>query len=160
MKYLEVSKKIKLTKTATQADIRNALIKRLDKAFRVQKVNKNKAGFSLVGNTGGPKSLVRYAHVNLDVKVIKDKTTMRILATGHSKMAFSLLLSYTALFLLILFAGLLPGSIETSGESSGAMDALVLMIFGIFIFYDINKKIAEPEQYLEAALKSLDVEYG
>lgn len=160
MKYLEVSKKIALTKKATQTDIKNAFLERLEKAFKVENVNKSKSGFSLIGKTGGCKSVIRHARVNVDVKVIVDKGAAKVLVTGHSKMACSLFFSYTALFFLVLVAGLLPGSIETSGENSGAMDALVLMIFGIFIFYDINKKVSEPEKYLEAALKSLDVEYG
>ncbi|MCB1532782.1 MAG: hypothetical protein KDJ35_07925 [Alphaproteobacteria bacterium] len=158
MKYIEVSKKIK-TK-ATQKDVQDRFLQRLEKAFKVENVKKSKTGFSLVAKSGGCKSLIRHAAMNIDATVKKDKDTVRILISGHSKMACSLLVSYTTLFFLVLVVGLLPGSIETSGEDSGALDTLVLLIFGIFIFYDINKKISEPEAYLEAVLNSLDVEYG
>jgi len=160
MKYLEVSQKITLTKKVTHTDVRNSLVERLESAFKVEQVNKSKTGFTMTAKTGGCKSLVRHARMTVAATVSKDKDTVRIHITGRSKMACSLFMSYTALFFLVLVAGLLPGSIETSGEASGAMDALVLMIFGIFIFYDINQKISEPKKYLEAALKSLDVEYG
>ncbi len=160
MKYIEVSKKISLTKKASQEDIKKALIERIERAFKVEKMKKTKSGFHCVGKTGALNGLVRHARVGIDAQVIKNQDTVRVIINAQSEMAKSLLVSYTALFFLVLMAGLLPGSIETNGESSGALDALVFMIFGIFIFFDINKKLCEPKQYLEAVLASLDVEYG
>lgn len=78
---------------------------------------------------------------------------------GYTQAAKSLLFCYSFLFFLVLMTGLLPGSVE-SGEGSGAMDALVFLIFGIFIFFDINKRLVEAQEYLKAVLDSLETEFG
>ncbi len=160
MKYIDVSQKIHLTKEAEQEDVKQALLTRMRRAFKVDTLTEKDTGFHLVGTTGGPKGLVRHANVDIDVSVIKSQEKIRVLVNGYSDTSRSLLISYTSLFLLVLFTGLLPGSIETSGAESGAADALVFVFFGIFIFYDINKKLAEPGDHIRAALDSLDVEFG
>ena len=104
--------------------------------------------------------MVRHAQVDVDVRVVKNQEKVRVLVNGYSNVSKSLLVSYTMLFLMVLLAGLLPGSIETNGAESGAMDALVFVFFGIFIFYDINKKMSEPCEQIRAALDSLDTEFG
>lgn len=161
MQYIEVSKKINFSKDITVDQLKKILIERLRRSFNIGKLKENKDGFHLEGTTGGgPGNLVRYAHVSVDANIIQDGETARILLHGHSDMARSLLVSYTVLFLFLLFLGLAPGSIETGGEKSGAMDALVFLIFGIFIFYDINNKLTEPKAHLQTALDSLEVEFG
>lgn len=161
MRYIEASRKIKLSKkTTTEAQVKKALQERLAGGLKVNDWKNSKSGAHFVAKTGGCGGIIHHARMEIDVKVAKSADTMRIIACGHARVAKSLLVSYTALFLLVLLAGLLPGSIETGGESSTASDALVFIIFGIFIFYDINQKLAEPGRHLEAALKSLDVEFG
>jgi hypothetical protein len=59
-----------------------------------------------------------------------------------------------------MLVGLLPGSIDTNGETSGALDTLVLMIFGIFLFFDVTKKIEEPKDSILSILDSLETEFG
>ena len=160
MKHLEVSQRIKLTREASEDDLKQGLIERLRRAFDIDSLTENDAGFRVQGTTGGPESITRHARVDLSVKIIKQNEMARVIIHGHSKMARSLLITYVTLFFVVLVVGLLPGSIETSGETSGAMDALVLMVFGIFIFYDINKKIEEPLSSLTAMLQSLETEFG
>ena len=160
MKYIEVSKKIRLTKDASEDDLKQALIERFHRAFDIDHVKENGHDFQVSGTTGGKDSITRHASVNLNVSVKKQNEIVRIMVYGSSKMARSLMISYVALILLILVVGLLPGSIETGGEGSGALDALVFLIFGIFTFYDVNKKVAVPEEYLHTILESLDTEFG
>lgn len=160
MKYIEVSRKIKLTREASQDDLKKALLTRLRRAFDVDALSESTEGFHLEATTGGPNTITRHARLSVDVNISKSQENARIIIHGHMKAAMSLLVSYTVLFMVVLFAGLLPGSIETSGERSGALDALVFLFFGIFIFYDVQRKVTEPREYLESALDSLDVEFG
>lgn len=160
MKNIEASKRISLTRNVTEEDLKQSMLERFKRAFDVENVTENDKGFNIEGTTGGADSITRHARIDLNVRIIKQNEICRILVSGYSKMARSLLITYILLFFSVLLVGLLPGSIETSGENSGAMDALVLLLFGIFIFYDINKKIEEPRTYLTDILDSLETEYG
>jgi hypothetical protein len=160
MKHIEASKRIKLTRDVTEDDLKQSMVSRIKNAFDVENVIDNDLGFKIEGTSGGADNVTRHARIDLNVRIIKQNEICRILITGSSKMARSLLITYSALFFCVLLVGLLPGSIETSGETSGAMDALVLLLFGIFIFYDINKKIDEPKAYLTSILESLETEFG
>lgn len=160
MKYIEVSKRINITREASQEDLKQALLARLRRAFLVEQLKERDSKFHLEGSSGGNITFIRNARISIDIDITKNHDIGRIFIHGYSKVAKSLLVLYTALFVFILLLGLAPGSIETSGESSGAADALVFLIFGIFIFYDLNKKLDEPLEYLRAALDSLDTEFG
>jgi hypothetical protein len=160
MCYLEVSKKIKLTREITQEDLKNALITRLRRAFVIDSIREDAAGFQMQGSTVGFKSLSRHTKVDLNIQIAKTNENARIIIFGHSHTPLSLLITYSLLFLAVLLVGLLPGSLETGGDTSGPADVLVLTIFGLFIFYDINKKLDVPKESLEAALQSLETEFG
>lgn len=160
MKHIEASKRIRLTRDVTESDLKRALTERIKRAFDVENITENDKGFHVEGTTGGADSVSRHARVDLNVQLYKQNEICRIMIHGYSKMARSLLITYSVLFFLVLMVGLLPGSIETSGEDSGAMDAFVLLVFGIFIFYDINTKITEPKESLTAILESLETEFG
>jgi hypothetical protein len=160
MKHIEVSRKIALGKKASAEELKAALITRLEKTIDIEKLTDGANEFSVVGTTGSPAGLTRHARIDLDVSIKFDAETARILISGYSRTARSLLAMYWILFLLMLVVGLLPGSIETSGDRSGAVDALVFLIFGIFIVMDVNKKLAEPQEFLETALQSLNTSYG
>lgn len=160
MKHIEASKRIRLTRDISEADLKRSLMERLKRAFDVENVTENDKGFHVAGTTGGADNITRHARVDLNVQLIKNNEICRVMIYGHTKMARSLLITYSVLFFLVLLVGLLPGSIETSGEESGAMDAFVLLVFGIFIFYDINTKVSEPKDSLNSILESLDTEFG
>ncbi len=160
MKHIEASKRIKLTRDVNEDELKRAITERLKRAFDIENIVENDKGFHIDGTTGGADNITRHARVDLNVQVVKQNEICRIMIYGYSKMARSLLITYSVLFFLVLLVGLLPGSIETSGETSGAMDTLVLMLFGLFIFYDINKKIDEPKENLVSILNSLETEFG
>lgn len=160
MKHIEASKRIRLTRDVTAEDMKQSMLERLKRAFDIENCTENDKGFHVEGTTGGPDNITRHARIDLNVQIIKQNEICRIMISGYSKMARSLLITYILLFFSVLIVGLLPGSIETSGEDSGAMDALVLLLFGIFIFYDINKKIEEPKTYLSDILDTLETEFG
>ncbi len=159
MKYFEVSRKILLSRDVTEKSIGEALAARIGNAINVTNARERGNGFQITGTTGSPGAMVRHARVDLAASIAKDKGVARIVINGHSRIAASLLAAYSFLFAMVLLAGLLPGSIA-SGEDSGPMDAMVFLVFGIFIFYDINKKLVEPKEHLQSALDSLDTEFG
>lgn len=160
MKHIEVSRRIRLTRDVTEDDLKKALIERLRRSFDLKAMAENDKGFHFEGTTGGISKFMRHAHVDLNVHLVKNNEICRVIVHGQSKTALSLMVVYTALFFLIMLLGLLPGSIETNGVDSDALDTFVLMIFGIFIFYDINNKINEPKDALISILNSLETEFG
>lgn len=160
MKHIQVSRRFKLTREASQEDLKASLLDSLRGAFDIESVEDTGELLRVKGTTGGRDSINRHARVDLDIKVVKQQEVARFSISGTSGMARSLLITYIGLVVLVLLVGLLPGSINTSGLDSDAMDTLVLMLFGIFIFYDINKKVGEPTEYLHAILQSLETEFG
>ena len=159
MKYIEVSKKIKLSGDVSEEQIRHSLLARMRRAFVLDRLDDQPSSISVSATTGGPGRMLRYARLDLNITVTKTKDAVRVIMYGYTQVAKSLLVSYSFLFLLVLLAGLLPGSLE-SGEDSGPLDAIVFVIFGIFIFYDINKHLTEAKEHLQAVLDSLDTEFG
>lgn len=160
MKHIEVSRRFKLTREVSHEDLKAALLDSLRGAFDIEKVEDSGEMLRIKGTTGGRDSINRHARVDLDIKVAKQHEVARFIVKGTSGMARSLLISYIGLVILVLLVGLLPGSIETNGSDSNAMDTLVFMLFGIFIFYDINKKVGEPTHYVHSILQSLETEFG
>ncbi|MCK5284548.1 MAG: hypothetical protein KAJ86_03070 [Alphaproteobacteria bacterium] len=160
MKYINVSKKISLTKEASQKDLKQALLERVGRVFTLDNMTEQESGFQFYGTTGTSNIFTKNASVDITVNIVKNQEVVRILVYGHSKIAKNLTLAYAGMFFLLLLLGLLPGSIETSGESSDALDVIVFMLFGVFIFYDMNKKLLEPQELLHLALESLNTEFG
>lgn len=160
MKYIEVSKKINLTKNATQSDLTNALQERLGRSFKMRKVTEYKSGFQAEAVTQGPGGMIGHACMDLNVQIKKEKDTARIEIHGGSRMAGSLLFMYITMFVLVLLMGLMPGAFETSAETSEAADVLIFLLVGVFVFFDLEKKTSAPKEYLESALASLETEFG
>jgi len=160
MKHIEVSRKIQLARQVSAEDLKKELIARLGRAIEIDKTGDGVNEFALSGTTGSPDSITRHAKVDVDVSIRFDGNAARMVISGFSRPARSLSVLYGILFFFMLLVGLLPGSIETNAETSGAMDALVFLIFGIYIITDINKKLAEPKEYLETALESLNTTFG
>lgn len=160
MKHMEVSKKIRLTRDVSEEDLRKALLERLRRSVDVTSIAENDKGYHVVGTTGGVKKFIRHAQVDLNIHLVKNNEICRIIIHGQSRPAFSLLLIYTLFFFIVMLVGLLPGSIETNGADSDALDTLVLMIFGVFIFNDVNHKMNEPHDIMVSILNSMDTEYG
>lgn len=157
MKYFEMAQKVGAN--ATDQVLKQALLDRLKHSFSVDKLQESANGFHFTATTGGGKSMVRNARVSGDVSIQRNGSNVSVIMRGHSSVAKSLLFAYTILFFMVLVVGLLPGFIETS-EGSDAGDALVFLIFGIFIFHDIERKLEEPRTYLGDSLSSLGVEFG
>lgn len=160
MKHLTVSRKIDLKRKATAKDIREALLEGLEKTVEIRSMSDGNEEFTLQGTTGSPASMTRHAKLDLNVRIDMDKDAARILISGYSRVAISMIVLYLFLFSIILLVGLLPGFIETDAEKSNALDALFFLILGIFVMVDVNKKLADPRDDLEAVLESIDTTFG
>ncbi len=159
MKYIEISKQLHLSEETPDGILKHALLQRIQRGFKIDTLQEHANGFHIVGTTGGARSMVRNVRAGVDVSFINKGNRVGVLIHGYSRVAQSLMVAYTVLFLMIMIVGLLPGFVETD-DTSTAADALVFLIFGIFIFYDIDKKLQEPKEYIEAALDSLSVEFA
>lgn len=159
MKHLEVSRRIPLTKVLGTNKVKESIIFRMENAMEVKKVSSQDDVFTVKASTGAPGAVVRHADVSVDYKIIQDKEFLRILGTGRTKVSVSLVLMYVLFVLVILAVGLLPGSIET-GDKGSAMDALIFLLIGVYIAFDISKKLTEPKEILEDILQSIDTEFG
>ncbi len=160
MKYIEVSKKICIQDSVSPDMVKDSFIEKLRRVLDIEKEDGTLTRFTIHGTTGNLACLMRASRVVLSVDFRFENDVARILVSGHAQTAPSLVLTYVFLFTLVLLAGLLPGSIETSAESSGPADAMIFLIFGMFILYDVNKKLSEPSEMLESILCSLETEFG
>lgn len=161
MKYIEVSRKIKLSKKVSAQELKKAFVARLERTIEIETISDDSAYFKITGTTGTPEGITRHARLSLDINMsFNDDGDARILVSGTARTARSLTILYAFFFFLLMMVGLLPGSIETGYEASGAIDALVLLILGIYVTTDINKKLEEPKGYLETVLKSLDTTFS
>ena len=160
MKHIEVSRKIALPRPVAADDVKNRLVERLEKTIEIESLGEGIERFRITGTTGSPASLTRHARLDLDVDIVQEPGALRIVISGYSRAARSLSYVYWTMFFVVLMVGLLPGSIETSADTSDSMDVMVLLVFGIFIVFDVNKKLVEPREFLETALESLNTMYS
>ena len=160
MKYLEVSKRIKLSKPVSAQVLKTTLIERLSKVMDIEKHTDGTADFQITGTTGAPASLARDARISLDVNLRIENDVARILIGGPVKLARSLSILYGVFIVLLVLVGLLPGLIGTGDSNASTVGALLFVIFGIFAVTDIQNKIQQPREYLSAALDSIETEFG
>lgn len=160
MKYLEVSQKIVLARPATAAEIKQTLMQRLERAIDIESAGDGDNHFSFSGTTGAPTGIVRHAWVNFDADITVDDGVARLVVSGYTRMARSQVVFYTVAFALVLLLGLLPGAISTGYDSSDAGDVMVLLVLGIFVIFDVGRKLIEPRELLEAALNSVEALHG
>jgi len=162
MKHIEVSRKINLTRDVSPAELKDALLERLAKVIMIEESAGDAEQFTLSGTSGPPRSLTRHARLDLSASINYDSSekVARIILSGYGRTARSLVVVYFVLFFALLLLGLLPGSVSTSMEESGPMDALIFLLLGVFIIFDTNKKLADLRDSLNDALASLDTAFG
>lgn len=162
MKHIEASKKIELAKVVSTADLKKSLVDYLERTLDIETISDGDTQFKIKGTTGSPVGITRHSRINLDVNIKCDEKEKiaRVIISGSARAANSLVILYSFAFFVLLLVGLLPGFIETSAETSSAMDALFFLIFGIFIVFDVNSKLSVTKEHLETALESLDTMFG
>lgn len=159
MQFIEQSQKIRLTKDVSLEEIKARLLDRLHSGFQVVKAEEKDNEVLINAFSTGAQSWIKNTAFTVTIRLEKTQEVVRVIVSGKARVATSLALFYSLLFMFVLLAGLLPGAIETSADS-GAGDVLIFVIFGLFIFYDTHKKLQEPAEYIDSILQSLDTEYG
>ncbi len=159
MKHIEISRKINLGRAVTAEELKKTLMSRLENVIEVQETSGNAEQFHVSGSTGAPVSMTRYAQVDIDATITTDDSHARILLNGYVRTAPSLMILYGVLFFVLLCVGLLPGFVDTSIDGD-AGDALIFVLIGMFLVYDINRRLAEPQEQIESILESMNTLYS
>jgi hypothetical protein len=154
MKHIESSKLIDLSGAVESAAIKYSLVERLRNVFHIETVGEGIESFSLAA-TG--KDVPCHCLFNVILKT--DGRYARLIVDGSAEITATAKILYTLGVLALLVLGLFPGTINTTGHG-GATDLMVFLFLGIYILYDMNKKLAEPEQLLDRILRAVATEFG
>jgi len=154
MKHIESSKLINLSGTVETAAIKNSLVERMRNIFHVETVGEGTEKFTL---TAIGKNIPCHCVFNVVLKT--DEKHARLIVDGGAAITAPTKILYTLGVLALLVLGQFHGIINTSGGGS-AMDLMVFLFLGIFVVYDINRKLAEPEQLLDRVLRAVDTEFS
>jgi len=154
MKHIESSRLITLSGTVEAAAIKNSLIERLQNIFHIETVGDNAEKFTM---TAIGKDIPCQCVFNVMLKA--DGKYARLIVDGGTKINTPTKIFYVLGVLALLVLGQFHGSLNTSSGAS-AQDLMVFLFLGIFIIYDINRKLAEPGQLLDRILGALATEFG
>lgn len=155
MKHIESSKLINLAGDADIVAIKHTLIERLRGAFHIETVGENAENFSLTATGRNTPCTCSF-----NVLLKADGKRARIVVDGEAEINSSTKMLYVLGFLALLVLGLFPGTtINTSGRGS-AIDFMVFLFLGVFILFDMGKKLAEPELLMDRILTAVATEYG
>lgn len=154
MKHIESSKLINLSGTVGNAAIKDSLVARMRNIFHVETVGEGMEKFTL---TAIGKDIPCHCVFNVLLKT--DGKYARLIIDGGAKITAPTKILYALGVLALLVLGQFHGIINTSSSGS-AMDLLVFLFLGIFVIYDINRKLAEPEHLLDRVLRALATEFG
>jgi len=155
MKHIESSKIIRFSSPVEASVIKYSLVERLREAFHVETVGDGVENFSMTMTGKG--TPYRCA---LDVIIKADAARGRIIVSGATAINASTKIFYALGILALLVLGLFPGTINTSGKGSGAVDFLVFLFLGAFVIFDMNRKVAELEALLDRVLGAVETEFG
>ena len=155
MKHIESSKLIRLAHAADPLSLKHSLIERMRSAFHIETVGEGIEKFSLT-------ALGRDTpyHCSFDIFLKTDGLRARVIVTGGVEINAATKIFYVMGLLALLILGIFPGTINTTGRGSGAMDILVFLFLGAFVLHDINKKLCEPETVLDRVLNAVETEFG
>lgn len=155
-RYFETSTHFPVDSDVTEERLKEDFLNRMQRFSEFSSIGDSATLFDVRGTTGVPASLTRHSRIDLQNSIHIQGGVARITVSGYVRHAKSLVVLYFFLFFIALLIGLLPGSIETSLEDSGAIDALVFLILGMYIVYDINRKLSEPQALIAQALNTLE----
>lgn len=154
MKHIESSKLINLSGVTEASAIKYSLVERMRGIFHIETVGEGIENFTL---TAIGKDIPCHCVFNVLLKT--DGRYARIIVDGGAEISATTKIFYTLGVLALLVLGLFPGTINTSGHGTAA-DLMVFLFLGVFILYDMNKKLAEPESLLDRVLRAVATEFG
>lgn len=154
MKHIESSRLIPLAGAVDAAAIKNSFVARMRNIFHVETVGDGTDAFTV---TATGKHLPCACTFNVLLKM--DAKHARLVVDGGTEITTPTKIVYTLGVLALLVLGQFHGGLNTSIGAS-AMDILVFLFLGIFVLYDVNRKLAEPEQLLDRVLSAVATEFG
>lgn len=159
MKHIQYGESFALKKNTTEDILKAQLKKRLESVFIIRKLKEDGGSSTLEITSGGQSSFVRHAAITARVDLMVEDGKARIVVTAAAKPATSLSAFYALGLFIVLMLGLLPGSLNTSWDEAGAADAIIFLVIGAYIVYDIETKLNEACRLLGDVLHSLRVEF-
>lgn len=159
MKQFQFGESFALKKSITDDVLKAQLKTRLESMFKLSQFKDDGESVTVCGTSGGKKAWVRHGALSATVDVAIEDGKARFVITGEIKPATSLVVFYSLGLLTVLLIGLLPGSLNTSGENAGAADALVFLVIGAYIVYDIESKLREARRMIEEVIRALRAEF-
>jgi hypothetical protein len=164
MKNFLISKRIRLHHDQDIGQVKDFLKNTLEQTIDVTEISPGNEHFYMKGSMGSLFDFVRSARIFAEFDMIceesKTEKELRIIVKGSATLSYSMAFMYFALFCIILFAGLLPGSIETGSENSSALDAMVFLLIGYYIKTEIDRGLHEAEAQFNSTLNVLGVRFG
>lgn len=164
MRNFLISERIKIKHDQDIGEVKDFMKQTINQVIEVKEISPGNDHFFIRGSTGGLFDFVRKAKVFAEIDMVTENTKteneLRVFVKGNAVLSYSMMIVYLLLFFLILFAGLLPGSIETGSENSSALDALVFLLIGYYIKTEIDKSLDETEKHIRATLKTLNTRFG
>ncbi len=164
MRNFLISERINIKHDQDIAEVKTFLQDTLNQVIEVKDISAGNETFYVKGSTGGLFDFVRKAKVFAEFDMVtensKTENELRLFVKGNAILSYSMMAVYLFLFFLILFAGLLPGSIETDSENSTALDALVFLLIGYYIKTEIDKSLVDAEQHIRDTIKTLNTRFG
>ncbi len=163
MRNFLISERIKLNPDQDISEVKEFLEQTISQVINVEEISAGNEHFLVKGSTDGLFDFIRRAKVYADfdmlVEDVKTAKELRIIVRGNALLSYSMTMSYLLLFCLILFAGLLPGSIETGSEKSSALDALVFLLIGYYIKTEVDRSLLEAEDHMKNTIKTLKTRF-
>ncbi|MDE2335844.1 MAG: hypothetical protein KGL10_00870 [Alphaproteobacteria bacterium] len=154
MKHIESSRLIKVPDAVETAAVKYSLVERLRGIFHIETVGEGDESFTLAA-TGKDVP----CHCLLNVLLKTDEKHARVIVDGQAKITAPTKILYTLGVLALLILGQFHGIINTSGTGN-AEDLMVFLFLGIFILFDVGKKLSEPERMIDRVLAALETEFG
>ncbi len=158
MQIIANSKYFKANDDVSMPKLKQSVIEKLRHSFHVETVGEGVETFSV--NVGGRRKFAgaTLCHMTLNMSLAHEKETVRLQMNGRVEVTNSAKMMYALGVLMVLLIGLFPGSIDTSSDG-GPLDALIFLIIGGFIMYDMNQKLAEMESLLADMLDQVETEF-
>lgn len=155
MKHISSSKLVTVPFETTLESVKLSVVDRLKAAYQVDTVGEGADQFTVtVSGRGSSSDCV--LHVSLKL----DNNKARVLMDGYSKISTIAKVYYAFVVFALLVIGLLPGTLVKTDGGGTAVDAMVFLFLGMFVVYDMDRKLIEAQQILDRVVNGVEADIG
>lgn len=156
MRHIEASAKITPTQPVDTSTVKYSFVQRLRGAFHVETVGDGNENFSVTATS----KTTSYTFT-LGIVLKTDPERIRMMIEGSNDVSMATKIFYILSVFVVLGLSLVPGALDPKGGNGAlVMEAMFFLVAGGFIIYDYNKKMDEPQLFIERILRSIDAEFG